>query len=187
MTGGKFDIDDLQRRMNGSVDALNHEFAGLRTGRANVALLDAVMVDAYGAMMPINQVGTVAVPEPRMITGQVWDKGLVGPVEKAIQNADLGLNPFADGQMVRIPIPELNEERRQEMTRIAGKYAEQSRVAARNVRRDGMDKLKHAEKDGDMSQDKHRDLSDDVQKMTDDAVSRIDDLLAKKEHDIMEV
>ncbi len=187
MSGGKYDRADLQRRMNGALEALNHEFAGLRTGRASAALLDAVKVDAYGSMMPLNQVGTTTAPEPRMLSVQVWDKGLVAAVEKAIQNADLGLNPFADGQFVRVPIPELNEERRIEMKKIAAQYGEQARVAVRNVRRDGMEKLKHMENDGEMSKDLHNDEAEEVQKLTDAQITKIDEALAAKEKDIMDV
>lgn len=175
------------RRMDGSIEALRKEFAGLRTGRASAHLLDQVTVMAYGSAMPINQVGNVNVPEPRMITVQVWDKGLVSAVEKGIRDSGLGLNPASDGQLVRVPIPELSQERRTELAKIAHKYAEQARIAVRNVRRDAMDQLKKQEKDGDISQDEHRGLSDQVQKLTDEHIKRIDDALAGKEKEILQV
>ena len=178
---------DLERRMEGAVEVLHKEFGGLRTGRASTSLLDPVTVEAYGQAMPLNQVGTVGVPEPRMLSVQVWDKGMVKAVEKAIMDAGLGLNPQADGQLVRIPIPPLNEERRQELAKVAGKYAEEARVAVRNVRRHGMDELKKAEKDGDISEDAHREYADDIQKMTDANVAKIDETLAHKEEEIMQV
>ena len=158
------DMDDLQRRMEGALSTLKSDFGGLRTGRASTTLLEPIMVDAYGQQMPMSQVGTISAPEPRLLSVQVWDKGQVSFVEKAIREAGLGLNPMADGQMVRVPLPELNEERREELVKIAGKYAEQGRVAVRNVRRDGMDQLKKGEKDGEISQDEQKSLSDDVQK-----------------------
>ncbi len=145
------DIDDLIRRMDGAKEVLRKEFAGLRTGRATTSLLEPVLVDAYGTQMPLNQVATINAPEPRMLTVQVWDKSMLGTVEKAIRNAGLGLNPIADAQFIRVPIPELNEERRRELSAVAGKYAEQAKIAVRNVRRDGMDKLKRMEKDGELS------------------------------------
>lgn len=178
---------DLERRMEGAVEVLHKEFGGLRTGRASTSLLDPVTVEAYGQAMPLNQVGTVGVPEPRMLSVQVWDKSMVKAVEKAIMDAGLGLNPQADGQLVRIPIPPLNEERRQELAKVAGKYAEEARVAVRNVRRHGMDELKKAEKDGEISEDAHREYADDIQKMTDANVAKIDETLAHKEEEIMQV
>jgi ribosome recycling factor len=181
-----FDIAALQARMNGAIEALKKDYSGLRTGRASSAMLDPVMVDVYGAMMPLNQVGTVSVPEPRLLSVTVWDKGNVKAVEKAITDANLGLNPQPDGNLVRVPIPELTTERRQEITKIASKYAEQAKVAVRNVRRDGMDSLKKAEKDG-MSEDEAKGLSDKVQKITDEAIKRIDEALAAKEKDVMQV
>jgi ribosome recycling factor len=181
------EIDELGRRMDGALEALRREFAGLRTGRASAHLLEPVVVHAYGSEMPITQVGTISVPEPRMITVQVWDRSLVSAVEKAVRDAGLGLNPASDGQLVRVPIPELSQERRQELTKIAHKYAEQGRVAVRNVRRDGMDQLKKMEKDGKISQDEHRGWSDKVQKLTDDHIKRIDDTLAQKEKEILQV
>ena len=183
---GDFDTDDLERRMHGALEALRREFAGLRTGRASPALLDPIVVEVYGAQMPLNQIGTISVPEPRMLTVQVWDKGNVDSVDKAIRNAGLGLNPMQDGQLVRIPIPELNEERRVELTKLAHKYAEQGRVAVRNVRHHGMDDLKKAEKDG-MSQDEHKLWAEEVQEMTDRNIKDIDDLMHSKEQEIMQV
>src|SRR3954466_8414233 len=179
--------DELDRRMNGAVGTLKSELGGLRTGRASAALLDPVKVEAYGNMVPISQVGSIATPEARMITVQVWDKGLVKAVDKAIRDAGLGLNPQLDGQLIRIPIPELNEERRRELVKLAYKYAEQARVAVRNVRRDGMDHLKRLEKDHAISEDQHRKLSDELQKMTDENVHEIDSALAAKEQEIMHV
>lgn len=181
------DLSDISRRMDGAQEALRKEFAGLRTGRASAALLEPVTVEAYGSTMPINQVGTVGVPEPRMITVQVWDRSLVGAVEKAIRNAGLGLNPAADGQLVRVPIPALSEERRIELTKVAGKYSEQARVAVRNVRRDGMDMLKRMEKDGEISEDDHRMWSDEIQSLTDEHIKSIDTALAQKEEEILQV
>jgi len=173
--------------MDGALEALRKEFAGLRTGRASAHLLDQIHVMAYGNSMPLNQLGTVSVPEPRMITVQVWDRSQVGAVEKAIRDGGLGLNPASDGQLVRVPIPELSQERRVELTKIAHKYAEQGRVAVRNVRRDAMDLYKKQEKDGKISQDDHRGLSEQVQKLTDDHVKKIDDALAVKEKEILQV
>jgi ribosome recycling factor len=181
------DMDDLQRRMEGALSTLKSDFGGLRTGRASTTLLEPIMVDAYGQQMPMSQVGTISAPEPRLLSVQVWDKGQVSFVEKAIREAGLGLNPMADGQMVRVPLPELNEERREELVKIAGKYAEQGRVAVRNVRRDGMDQLKKGEKDGEISQDEQKSLSDDVQKLTDEYISKIDEALSQKEAEIRQV
>ncbi|UUX50371.1 ribosome recycling factor [Nisaea acidiphila] len=181
------DLDDLKRRMDGALNALEKEFQGLRTGRASVNLLEPIMVDAYGSKMPINQVGTVGVPEPRMLTVQVWDKSMTKAVEKAIRESDLGLNPQVDGQLLRIPLPDLSEERRGELAKVAAKYAESARVAVRNVRRDGMDSLKKAEKDGDLSQDEKHLYEEEVQEMTDKFVSRIDEALSAKEKEIMQV
>lgn len=180
-------LNDFQKRMDGALDALKKEFAGLRTGRAATTLLDPVMVEAYGQRMPLNQVGTVSAPEPRMLSVTVWDKGMVAAVAKSIREAGLGLNPLPDGVMIRIPIPALNEERRKELTKVAHKYAEQARVAVRNVRRDGMEVLKKAEKDHQISQDEHRKLNDDMQKMTDKHVKLVDEQLAAKEKEIMTV
>lgn len=183
----EFDIDDIERRMKGALDSLKHEFSGLRTGRANIAMLDSVVVDVYGSEMPVNQVGTVSVPEPRLLSIQVWDKANVAAVEKSILNSGLGLNPMNDGNLIRIPVPELNEERRRELTKIAGKYAEQSRISIRNVRRDGMDSLKKAEKDKSMSEDEHKMWSDEVQELTNKYVASVDSLYATKEGEIMQV
>ncbi len=180
-------MEDLRKRMDGAVDALRREFGGLRTGRAAVSLLEPVMVDAYGASMPINQVGTVGVPEPRMLTVQVWDRKLVSAVEKAVRDAGLGLNPSSDGQTVRVPIPPLSEERRVELTRVAGRYAEQARVAVRNVRRDGMEHLKRMEKDHEISEDEHRRRAEEIQKLTDTHIKLVDETLAGKESEIMQV
>lgn len=181
------DMDDLNRRMDGALTILKNDFGGLRTGRASTTLLEPIMVEAYGQQMPLSQVGTISAPEPRLLSVQVWDKGQVSFVEKAIREAGLGLNPVTDGQMVRVPLPELNEERREELAKIAGKYAEQARVAVRNVRRDGMDQLKKGEKDGEISQDEQKSLSDDVQKLTDDFIAKIDESLSQKETEIRQV
>ena len=181
------DLDDIKRRMNGAVEVLRSEFSGLRTGRASAALLEPIQVDAYGSKVPINQVGTVNVPDSRMLAVQVWDQNLVGAVEKAVRDSGLGLNPSNDGNLIRIPIPQLSEERRTELAKIAHKYAEQARVAVRNVRRDGMDKLKRMEKAGDISQDEQRAWADDLQKLTDGNVKTIDGSLDTKEKEIMQV
>lgn len=181
------DIDDIERRMKGAVTALRDEFLGLRTGRASASMLDQIMVDAYGQKTPINQVGTVSVPESRMVTIQVWDKSQVGAVEKAIRDSNLGLNPASDGQLVRIPVPQLNEERRQELAKVAAQYAEQARVATRNVRRDAMDQLKQLEREHHISEDDHKIWAEEVQTLTDDRVKEIDDALAAKETEIMQV
>ncbi len=182
-----YDKKDLERRMDGAISSLQTELQGLRTGRASVNLLDAVQVSAYGSMMPLNQVGSVSVMDARMIGVNIWDKGLVGAADKAIRESGLGLNPVVDGQTLRIPIPPLNEERRIELTKVAGKYAEAARVAVRNVRRDGMDGLKKMEKDGEISEDDHRSLSDEVQKLTDSYVGKVDEALKNKEAEIMQV
>jgi ribosome recycling factor len=181
------DLKELEKRMTGAMDALKKDFAGLRTGRASVNLLDPVMVEAYGQRMPLNQVGTVSAPEPRMLSVSVWDKSLVTPTAKAIRDAGLGLNPQPDGQLIRIPLPELTSERRGELAKLAHKYAEQGRVAVRNVRRDGMEALKKAEKDHKISQDEHRQKSDEVQKLTDRYVKQVDETLAHKEKEIKTV
>lgn len=182
-----YDIDDIRRRMDGALSALKHEFSGLRTGRANAAMLDSVTVDAYGSPTPIVQVGTVNAPEPRMLSVSVWDKSLVAAVERAIRNADLGINPIVDGQNIRIPIPPLNEERRVEMTKLAGRFAESARIAVRNVRRDGMDTLKSMEKSSDIGEDEHKKLNEEVQSATDIVISNIDSALSVKEEEIMQV
>ena len=178
---------DIKRRMDSAVDVVKKEFAGLRTGRASTHLIEPIVVEAYGSQMPINQLGNINVPEPRMITVQVWDKSMVKAVEKAIRDAGLGLNPASDGQLVRIPVPLLSAERRQELQKIAGKYAEQARVSVRNVRRDGMEALKKLEKDGVITQDEHRHYDKEVQTLTDETVKRIDDTLAAKDKEIMQV
>ena len=182
-----YNKDELNRRMDGAVVTVKSELNGLRTGRASAALLDPVKVEAYGNVSPINQVGTVGTPEPRLITVQVWDKGLVKAVDKAIRDAGLGLNPQTDGQLIRVPLPELNEERRKELVKLAHKYAEAARVAVRNVRRDGMDALKKAEKDGKIGQDEHHKLGDELQKLTDGHIRDIDQALHGKEQEIMQV
>jgi ribosome recycling factor len=182
-----FNKDEMTRRMKGAVATLKSEFSGLRTGRASPALLDPVTVDAYGSQVPINQVGNISTPESRLLTVQVWDKGLVKAVDKAIRDAGLGLNPQADGQLLRIPIPELNEERRKELAKLASKYAELARVAVRNVRRDGMEILKKLEKDHKIGQDEHHKLSDELQKLTDAHIKEIDQVLHGKEQEIMQV
>ncbi len=173
--------------MEGALEVLKKEFAGLRTGRAHTSLLESITVEAYGSEMPLNQVGTVGVPEPRMLSVQVWDKGMVKSVEKAIRDSDLGLNPSSDGQLVRVPIPPLTEERRVEISKVAGRYAEETRVAVRNVRRHGMDDLKHQEKDGKISKDEHHDHGEEIQKLTDEYVKKIDEALEAKESEIMQV
>jgi len=182
-----YDKEDVNRRMNGAVATVKSEFAGLRTGRASPGLLDPVMVDAYGSSMPISQVGTVSAPEPRLLTVQVWDKQLAKAVDKAIRDAGLGLNPQLDGQLLRIPIPELNEERRKELAKLAHKYAEQARIAVRNVRRDGMEVLKKLEKDHKIGQDEHHKLGEELQKLTDAHIRDIDHALQAKEQEIMQV
>ena len=183
----ELDIEDIRRRMQGALQVLHDEFGGLRTGRASAALLEPVNVDAYGSSMPMNQVGTIGVPDSRMITVQVWDQGLLGAVEKAIMESGLGLNPSRDGNLVRVPIPQLSEERRTELTKVAHKYSEQARVAIRNVRRDGMDTVKKLQREGDISEDEQRAWETDLQKLTDDFVKEIDDSLSAKESEIMKV
>lgn len=184
---GVFKIDDLNRRMEGAISAFKHELGGLRTGRASISLLEPIEVDAYGSVVPINQVANISVPEPRMLSVSVWDKSMVGAVERAIRDSGLGLNPITDGTTLRIPLPELNEERRKELVKIAHQYAEQARIAVRHVRRDGMDHLKKSEKDSEISQDESRSLSERVQKLTDDMISEIDKILTVKEAEIMQV
>ena len=179
--------DDLVKRMDGAINSFSGDLVGLRTGRASTNMVDGILVDAYGQKMPIDQVGSISVPEARMISIQVWDKGLVIAVEKAIHESGLGLNPQTDGELIRIPIPELNEERREELSKIAGKYAEQSRVAIRNVRRDGMDEIKKIEKDGIVGKDRAVDLSNEVQELTDDYIKKIDEMLSQKENEIRQV
>ncbi len=184
---GDFSVSALSTRMSKSVASLKDELGGLRTGRASANMLDPIMVDAYGSPMPLSQLASVSVPEARMLSVQVWDKSMAGAVDKAIRESGLGLNPIAEGTNIRIPLPELNEERRRELTKVAGTYAEHARVAVRHIRRDGMDSLKKAEKDGDMGKDEMHDFSEQVQKATDDAISQIDELTAKKEQEIMQV
>ena len=173
--------------MDGALESLRKEFGGLRTGRASASLLEPITVEAYGQQMPLNQVGTISVPEARLITVQVWDRGMVKAVEKAIRDGGLGLNPQTDGQNVRVPIPDLNQERRTELSKVASRYAEQARVAVRNVRRDGMDMLKRMEKGGDISQDEQKTWAEEVQSMTDAHIKKIDEALAAKEKEIMQV
>lgn len=181
------DASDLKRRMEGALEAFRKELTGLRTGRASASLLEPVTVEAYGSKMHLKEVGTVSVPEPRLIVVQVWDRGMVKAVEKAIRDSGLGLNPQAEGQNIRVPLPDLTQERRKELTKVAHKYAEQARVAVRNVRRDGMDGLKKAEKASEITQDEHKEQADKVQTLTDQYIKQIDDALAQKEKDIMQV
>jgi ribosome recycling factor len=182
-----FSAQEIKRRMHGSVEALKHDFGGLRTGRASASLLEPVMVDAYGSKMPINQVGSVSVPEPRMLQISVWDKGLVIATEKAIMASNLGLNPQTEGQVIRLRMPDLTQDRRKELVKVAHQYAEKARVAARNVRRDGMDQLKALEKAHAIGEDEHKTKADEVQKMTDETVKEIDAALKVKEAEIMQV
>ncbi|GBD42704.1 Ribosome-recycling factor [bacterium HR40] len=185
MSGAKPDLKEFKKRMDGAVEVLRRELGALRAGRASAGILDPVQVEAYGTRMPIHQLGTIGVPEPRLLTVHVWDKSLVKAVEKAIRNADLGLNPQVEGDLIRIPLPELSEERRQELVRVAHKYAEQARVAVRNVRRDGMELLKRLDRDGQISQDEHRHLAEEIQKLTDQHIAEINKLLEQKEKDIL--
>ena len=178
---------DMKRRMDGAMEVLHREFAGLRTGRASTNLLESLVVDAYGQKMPITQVGTVGVPEPRLLTVQVWDRALVSFVEKAIRESNLGLNPQSDGQLVRVPIPPLTEDRRKEITKIASRYTEEAKVAVRNVRRHGLDELKQLEKDGKVSQDESKKITKEIQDMTDQYVKKLDDTFAHKEKEILQV
>ena len=181
-----YDKGDLQRRMHGAVEVLKHDLNGLRTGRASTALLDPVTVEVYGANMPLNQVATVSAPEPRLLSVQVWDRSNISAVEKAIRNAGLGINPITDGQNIRLPIPDLTEERRKELAKLAHQYAEKAKVAVRNVRRDGMDALKQDEKKKDISEDEHKRLDTEVQKLTDDSIKEIDEILAAKDKEILQ-
>lgn len=181
------DLDDLERRMNGAVDVLRKELGGLRTGRASSSLLEPIVVRAYDTDMPLNQLATINVPEPRMLSVQVWDRSQVAVVEKAIRSADLGLNPIVDGQSLRIPIPELNEERRRELAKVAGRYAEQAKVAVRNVRRDGMEQLRKMERSGDLSEDESRLWSQEIQEMTDAVVKKMTEMFETKEREITQV
>jgi ribosome recycling factor len=187
MSSGNFDINDLKRRMQGAVGTLKHELGGLRTGRAAASMLEPVQVDAYGTHMPLNQLATVSVPEPRLLSVQVWDRSMVHAVEKAIIASNLGLTPATEGQVIRLRIPELNQDRRKELVKVAHKYAEAARVAVRHVRRDGLDVLKKLEKDHKISQDDEKRFSNDVQKATDGTITEIDQLLATKEKEILTV
>lgn len=182
-----FSLDEMKGRMQKSITSLREELAGLRTGRASASMLDPVQVEAYGTKMPLQQVATVSVPEARLLSVQVWDRGMTQAVEKAIRNSGLGLNPMSEGSVIRVPLPELNEERRRELTKVAHNYAEQARVAIRHIRRDGMDLLKRLEKDGSMSQDDGRAKADQVQKATDASITDVDNILAAKEQEIMQV
>lgn len=184
---GSVDLNDIKRRMEGAVAAFKSDIASLRTGRASANILDPITVDAYGSRVPLNQVANITVPEPRMLGVSVWDKSMVGAVERSIRESHLGLNPIIDGQNLRIPLPELNEERRKSLVKVAHDYAEKAKVATRHVRRDGMDGFKKAEKDGDISQDDSRTSSEKIQKMTDETISEIDRLLHDKEREIMQV
>lgn len=179
------DTSDLQRRMHGAVEALRHDLGGLRTGRASTALLDPVQVEVYGSQMPLNQVATVSAPEPRMLSVQVWDRSNISPVEKAIRSAGLGLNPVTDGQLIRLPIPDLTQERRKELAKLVGQYAEKARIAVRNVRRDGMDQLKQDEKKSLIGEDDRKQLETEVQKLTDESIKEIDELAQSKEKEIL--
>ena len=181
----KFDKADLERRMHGAVDSLKHDLSGLRTGRANTTLLDPIMVEVYGAQMPLNQVATVSAPKPRMLSVQVWDRSSVGPVEKAIRSAGLGLNPINDGQTLRLPIPDLTEDRRKELAKLAGQYTEKARIAIRNVRRDGMENLKADEAKKEISEDDRKRHETEVQKLTDEMIKLADEEFARKEKDIL--
>lgn len=189
MSVTRFDsrLADFNRRMDAAVEVLTREYSGIRAGRATVSLLDPIKVDAYGALMPLSQVATIGAPEPRLLTVQVWDKGMVKAVEKAIRESDLGLNPAVEGQLLRMPLPLLNEQRRQELAKLAAKYAEEAKISVRNVRRDGMEFLKKAEKDGDISEDEHHRLAEEMQTLTDDHVKKMDDMLAHKQKEIMQV
>jgi ribosome recycling factor len=182
----EIDTDDLQRRMDGAMAALKHEFASLRTGRASASIVDAIQVEAYGQMTPITQLGTVNVPEPRMVVINVWDKGMISKVEKAIRESGIGINPVTDGPLIRLPIPELNEERRKQLTKVAAGYAENAKVAIRNVRRDGMDQIKKAKSSG-MGEDDQKMWSEEVQDMTDKAIAAVDKALEAKQAEIMQV
>ena len=181
------DLTDTQRRMEGAVAALETDFAGLRTGRASISMLDPVMADAYGSKMPINQLGNISAPEARLLTVQVWDQTMVAPVEKAIRESDLGLNPQTEGNLIRLPIPDLSAERRVELAKVASKYAEQARIAVRNVRRDAIETARKLEKDGEFGEDERHGLEGKIQKMTDDCVAKIDTMLSTKETDIKTV
>lgn len=187
MTAGNFDLSDIKRRMEGATNSLKHELGGLRTGRAAISMVEPVQVEAYGTHMPLNQVATVSVPEPRLLSVQVWDKSMVKAVETAIVNSNLGLSPATEGQVIRLRIPELNEDRRKELVKVAHKYAEAARVAIRHVRRDGLDVVKKLEKDHKISEDEQERHSNDVQKATDAAILEVDKLLGTKEKEILTV
>jgi len=180
-------LKDIKRRMDGALEALRKEFGGLRTGRASASLLEPITVEAYGSSVPLNQIANINVPEPRMITVNVWDRGMVKAVDKAIREAGLGLNPQSEGQTIRVPIPDLNEERRRELTRVAAKYAETARISVRNVRRDGIETLRKQEKDGDISQDEQKKLEREIQSLTDEHIKRVDETLAQKDKEILQV
>jgi ribosome recycling factor len=182
----EIDLDDIERRMEGALASLRSDFGSLRTGRASASMLDAITVEAYGTSMPVNQLATINVPEPRMVTVSVWDKSMVGKVDKAIRASGLGLNPVTEGTLLRLPIPELNEERRRDLTKLAGQYAEHARVAVRNVRRDGMDKIKRAKADG-MAEDEQKLYHDEIQELTDAAIAKVDAALEVKQQEIMQV
>jgi ribosome recycling factor len=186
VTNIEIDLDDIERRMEGALASLKSDFASLRTGRASASMLDAVSVDAYGTSMPVNQLATINVPEPRMVTVSVWDKSMAGKVEKAIRSSGLGINPVVEGTLLRLPIPELNEERRRDLTKVAGQYAEHARVAIRNVRRDGMDKIKRAKAEG-LSEDEQKLYHDEIQELTDAAIAKVDAALEAKQQEIMQV
>ena len=186
MAAANFDINDLKRRMEGAINALKHELGGLRTGRASISMVEPVQVEAYGQMTPVNQLGTVNVPEPRMVTINVWDRSMVGKVEKALRESGLGINPQTNGTIIMLPIPELNEERRRELTKVAAQYAEHARVAIRNVRRDGMDKVKKAKTSG-MSEDDQKFWEEEIQSLTNRMIARVDEVLEAKQAEIMQV
>ena len=187
MATANYDLNDVKRRMQGAVQSLKHDLSGLRTGRATSSMLEPVQVEAYGTHMPLNQLATVSVPEPRLLSVQVWDRAMVHAVEKAIVNSNLGLSPATEGQVIRLRVPELNQERRKEMVKVAHKYAEAARVAVRHVRRDALEQLKKLEKDGQISEDDHTRMSGEVQKATDQVVSEVDQTVASKEKEIMTV
>ncbi len=187
MAESKLDMDDLTRRMEGAISAMKSEFASLRTGRAHTALLDGIMVEAYGAETPLNQLGAVNVPEPRMLSVNVWDKSNVAAVEKALRESQLGINPVVDGQTIRIPMPALTEERRRDLAKLAGQFAETAKIAVRNIRRDGMETLRDMEKQGEISEDEHKRMADNVQELTDKHIEKIDKVLDSKTEEIMQV
>lgn len=187
MTVSKEIVAELRKKMNTAFDVVHKDFSGLRTGRASPTLLESVVVDAYGSRMHINQVGNINIPEPRLLTVQVWDESLAPAVEKAIRDSGLGVNPSAAGALIRVPLPELSEERRRELVKIAGKFAEQGRISIRNIRRDGMDQVKALEKNGDLSEDDSHRLSDEIQKVTDEVIKKVDDALLQKEKEIMSI